>query len=160
MEKTITFNIPKGYVIDKENSTDTNIVLKLAELTKPRTWEEYCEKMKGKNSYYINNAVYEGVISSKFRAEPMVSEFDNKEDTEAFTALSKLLKLRKGWVGEWQPDWTDMDQLKYTIVNQGNRVAVCVNDRSCRSLSFPTKEMRDEFFECFKDFLEQAKTLI
>lgn len=160
MEKTITFNIPKGYVIDKENSTDTNIVLKLAEPIRVRTWEEYCEKMKGKNSYYINNAVYEGVISSKFRAEPMISEFENKEDAEAFAALSKLLKLRKDWVGEWQPDWTDMNQLKYTIVNQGNRVVVCVNDRSCRSLSFPTKEMRDEFFEYFKDFLEQAKTLI
>lgn len=160
MEKTITFNIPKGYVIDKENSTDTNIVLKLTESSKPKTWEEHCEKMKGKNSYYINNAVYEGVISSKFRAEPMISEFEDKEDAEAFAALSKLLKLRKDWVGEWQPDWTDMNQLKYTIVNQGNRVVVCVNDHSCRSLSFPTKEMRDAFFEYFKDFLEQAKTLI
>lgn len=160
MEKTITFNIPKGYVIDKENSTNTNIVLKLIEPTRVRTWEEYCEKMRGKNSYYINNAVYEGVISSKFRAEPMISEFADKEDAEAFATFSKLLKLRKDWVGEWQPDWTDMNQLKYTIVNQGNRVVVCVNDRSCRSLSFPTKEMRDEFFECFKDFLEQAKTLI
>lgn len=160
MEKTITFNIPNGYIIDKEKSTDTNIVLKLVELTKPRTWEEYCEKMRGKNSYYINNAVYEGVISSKFRAEPMISEFEDKEDAEAFAALSKLLKLRKDWVGEWKPDWTDMNQLKYTIVNQGNRVVICTNDRSCRSLSFPTKEMRDEFFDCFQDYLEQAKTLI
>ena len=37
MEKTITFEIPKGYVIDKENSTDNNIVLKLSESVKART---------------------------------------------------------------------------------------------------------------------------
>lgn len=158
MEKTITFNIPKGYVIDKENSTDTNIVLKkIFESTKSRTWEEYCKKMRNEDSCYF---VDWNLCYSRFGLAPMVSEFADKEDAEAFAALSKLLKLRKDWVGEWQPDWTDMDQLKYTIVNQGNRVVVCVNDRSCRSLSFPTKEMRDEFFEYFKDLLEQAKTLI
>ena len=159
MKKTITFNIPEGYIVDKENSTNKNIVLKLAKSTRSKTWEEYCEKMEGKDSYYINST-RGGIISSKFGAAPIVSEFDNKEDAEAFAALSKLLKLRKDWIGEWQPDWADMNQLKYTIVNQGNRVVVCTNDRSCRSLSFPTKEMRDEFFDCFQDFLEQAKTLI
>ena len=159
MEKTITFNIPEGYVIDKENSTNTNIVLKLIEPTRVRTWEEYCEKMRGKTSYYPDKNYYI-ITPSHFGPMPIVSEFDNKEDAEAFAALSKLLKLRKDWVGEWKPDWTDMNQLKYTIVNQGNRVVVCTNDRSCRSLSFPTKEMRDEFFECFEDFLEQAKTLL
>ena len=95
MEKTITFNIPNGYVIDKENSTADNIILKLVEPSKPKTWEEYCKKMKGKISYYFNNAVCEEVISSKFRTEPMLSEFDNKEDVEVFVAYSKLLKLRK-----------------------------------------------------------------
>lgn len=157
MKKTITFNIPKGYIIDKDNSTDTNIVLKFAKSTRVRTWEEYCEKMEDKDSYYFDGW---NIRYSQFDSRPIVGEFDNKEDAKAFAALSKLLKLRKDWVGEWKPDWTDMDQLKYTIVNQGNRVVVCVNDRSCRSLSFPTKEMRDEFFECFKDLLEQAKTLI
>ena len=159
MEKTITFNIPEGYVIDKENSTNTNIVLKLIEPTRVRTWEEYCEKMRSKTSYYPDKTYYT-ITSSHFGSMPIVSEFDNKEDAEAFAALSKLLKLRKDWVGEWQPDWTDMNQLKYTIVNQRNRVVVCTNDRSCRSLSFPTPEMRDEFFDCFKDYLEQAKTLL
>lgn len=159
MEKTITFNIPKGYVIDKENSTDTNIVLKLTESTRVRTWEEYCEKMRGKNSYYINNAVYEGVISSKFRAEPMISEFEAKEDAEAFAALSKLLKLRKDWVGEWKPDW-GKDSKKYTIYNYANAVSKGIVLNTVNHLSFPTEEMRNEFFDCFKDFLEQAKALI
>ena len=113
--------------------------------------------MEDKDSYYFDGW---NIRYSQFDSRPIVGEFDNKEDAKAFAAYSQLLKFRKDWIGEWQPDWTDMNQLKYTIVNQGNRVVVCVNDRSCRSLSFPTKEMRDEFFECFKDLLEQAKTLI
>lgn len=158
MEKTIAFNIPEGYVIDKEKSTDTNIVLKLAESLRPRTWEEYCKKMKGKSSYYID--LSSGITPSKFGNYAFLSEFETEEEVKAFEAYSKLLKLRKYWIGDWKPDWTDIHQLKYTIVNQGNRVGVCINDRSCRPISFPTKEMRDEFFECFKDYLEQAKTLI
>ena len=159
MEKTITFNIPKGYVIDKENSTDTNIVLKkIFESSRPRTWEEYCEKMEGKDSYYINST-RGGIISSKFGAAPIVSEFEDKEDTEAFAALSKLFKLRKDWVGEWKPDW-GKDSKKYIIYNYANAVSKGIVLNTVTHLSFPTEEMRDEFFDCFQDFLEQAKTLI
>ena len=104
MKKTITFNIPEGYIVDKENSTNKNIVLKLAKSERVTTWEEYCKKMEGKDSYYINST-RGGIISSKFGVAPIVSEFDNKEDAEAFAALSKLLKLRKDWVGDWKPDW-------------------------------------------------------
>ena len=157
MEKTITFNIPEGYVIDKENSTSDNIVLKRIESTRLKTWEEYCDKMKGKNSYFMTCGY---IHPAHFLAEPVLSEFTTKEDVEIFAAYSKLLKLRKYWVGDWEPDWTDMGQLKFTIINQRNKVLDCVNDRTSHSMSFPTKEMRDEFLVCFKDLLEKAKTLI
>ena len=44
MKKTITFNIPEGYIVDKENSTNKNIVLKLAKSERVTTWEEYCKR--------------------------------------------------------------------------------------------------------------------
>ena len=159
MEKTITFNIPEGYVIDNENSTDTNIVLKLIETSRPKTWQEYCAKMSGKESYYTTNTIC-GVIPSKFGVDPIISEFDNKEDAEAFEAYSKLFKLRKQWIGEWKPNWANESQRKYVIFNYAGEV---VRDRSLSTahcLSFPTLEMREEFFECFKDYLKQAKDLI
>lgn len=158
MEKTITYNIPKGYVIDKENSTDTNIVLKLTESSRPKTWKEYCEKIKGKNSYYINSTRGR-IISSKFGAAPIVSEFDNKEDVEAFAALSKLLKLRKDWVGEWQPDWKASND-KYIIWCVNDNISKTILCHLSRPLSFPTKKMRDEFFNTFRGILEIAKPLL
>ena len=158
MEKTITFEIPKGYVIDKENSTDSSIVLKLIEPSRSKTWKEYCEKMEDKDSYYINST-RGGIISSKFGAAPIVSEFDNKEDAEAFVAFSKLLKLRKDWIGDWEPDWNN-DNAKYVICCVHNKLAkdtlFCVSS----ALSFPSEKMRDEFFDCFKNLLEEAKTLL
>ena len=159
MEKTITFNIPEGYVIDKENSTNTNIVLKLIEPTRVRTWEEYCEKMRGKTSYYPDKNYYI-ITPSHFGPMPIVSEFDNKEDAEAFAAYSKLFKLRKQWIGEWKPKWANDYQKKYIICNYSNIVAKDTVITASHCLSFPTPEMRDEFFDCFKDYLEQAKDLI
>ena len=157
MEKTITFNIPNGYVIDKENSTDTNIVLKLAESTRVRTYEEYCEKMEDKESYYFDGW---SIRHSQFDSRPIVGEFDNKEDAIAFAAYSKLLKFRKNWIGEWKPNWANNSQKKYVICNYAGIVAKDLLFSTGHCLSFPTPEMRDEFFDCFKDYLEQAKDLI
>ena len=159
MEKTIIFDIPEGYVIDNENSTDTNIVLKLIETSRPKTWQEYCAKMSGKESYYTNNTIC-GVIPSKFGVDPIISEFDNKEDAEAFEAYSKLLKLRKNWIGNWKPKWANDYQKKYIICNYSDIVAKDTVITASHCLSFPTPEMRDEFFDCFQDYLEQAKDLI
>ena len=158
MEKTITFNIPKGYVIDKENSTDTNIVLKLAKSTRVRTWEEYCKKMKGEISYYINPS--SSITISIFGNSPFLSEFETEEEVKAFEAYSKLIKLRKQWIGEWQPNWANESQKKYVICNYAGIVAKDLLFSTGHCLSFPTLEMRDEFFDCFKDYLEQAKDLI
>lgn len=157
MEKTITFNIPEGYVIDKENSTADNIVLKSVEPTKVRTWDEYCKKMIGKNSYYFDGC---SICCSKFAVHPIVSEFDNKEDAEALATYSQLLKLRKDWVGEWKPNWTDNKQLKYVIFTKGNELSKGAFMNMRCSMSFPTEKMRDEFFEYFKYYLDQAKDLI
>ena len=158
MKKTITFNIPEGYIVDKENSTNKNIVLKLAKSERVTTWEEYCKKMEGKDSYYINST-RGGIISSKFGVAPIVSEFDNKEDAEAFAALSKLLKLRKDWVGDWKPDWKAFND-KYVIGCVNDNISKTILCHLSQSLSFPTKKMRDEFFNTFQDILEIAKPLL
>ena len=158
MEKTITFEIPEGYVIDKENSTNNNIVLKFSKSIKPRTWEEYSRKMEGKNSYYFNEQ-FNTLTSSQFGPVPVVSEFENYKDAEVFAAFSKLLKLRKDWIGDWKPDWNN-GNAKYIICCEHNKLtkdtAFCVSS----VLSFPSEKMRDEFFDCFENLLEEAKTLL
>lgn len=167
MEAKNIINIPEGYEIDKEQSTERQIVLKkitlkksvLKKIERPRTWEEYCEKMKGKDCYYVNN-FYNEVKSSLFGDTPLMEEFDNKEDAVAFDAFCKLRKMRKDWVKDWKPDWTNIYQPKYAIANSSNKLVDCTCREISHPLSFPTEEMRDEFFNCFKDYLEQAKSLL
>ena len=151
-------NIPEGYEIDKEQSNDRRIVLKKIENKRARSWKEYCEKMKGKNSYFYNNAIRR-IVDSQFGSEPVLSEFEDMEDVETLEAFSKLLRLRKDWVGEWKPNWQD-EIKKFAICNYCDEVIADVVYNISYSLSFPTKEMRDEFLDCFKDLLEQAKSLL
>ena len=163
MSKTIKietkeWNIPEGYEIDREKSNELQIVFKKIEDNRVRSWDEYCKKIKGKSSYYVDNVDYK-IISSQFESTPFLEEFDNKVDAEAFAALGKLLKLRKDWIGDWKPDWTDSDP-KFTIIIEGGRIVAGANKIAGRSMSFPTMEMRDDFYKSFKHLLEIAKPLL
>ena len=151
--------VPEGYEIDKEQSTERQVVLKKIEDKRESSWEEYCELMKGKDSCYIEDSHYT-CVSSLFGCVPIVTEFESEGDAEAFAAFSKLLKLRKNWVGEWKPNWMDRTQKKYTIVVEGNELFDGLNTSVSCSMSFPTEEMRDEFFNTFRDLLEIAKPLL
>ena len=157
METKNIINIPEGFEIDKKQSTERQIVLRKID-NRARSWEEYCKKMEGKSSYYYDG-LFEKVKSSKFGNSPILPEFTDKEDVEALIAFSKLLKLRKDWVGEWKPNWQD-EIKKFVICNYNDKVKTDTLYNTSYSLSFPTKEMRDEFLECFKDLLEQAKPLL
>lgn len=162
METKNIINIPKGYEIDKEQSTERQIVLKKIvnkKIERPRTWEEYCDKTKGKDCYYVNN-FYNEVRSSLFGDTPLMEEFDNKEDAVAFDAFSKLRKLRRQWIGSWKPDWKNNNVTKFTIIAAENEISKGEHYTVNSSMSFPTDEMRDEFLDCFKDLLEQAKSLL
>ena len=60
----------------------------------------------------------------------------------------------------WKPDWKNLNQLKYCImVDVGEFIAVA-KMRSQKFLNFPTEEMRDAFYENFKDLIEQCKELL
>ena len=151
-------NIPEGYEIDKEQSTERQIVLRKID-NRVRSWEEYCDKMEGKDSYYFNEIVGK-ICSAKFKEDFILSEFVDDEDVVAFVAFSKLRKLRKQWIGEWKPDYNKYNEVKFTIITAENEISKGERYTVSCSMSFPTEEMRDEFFNCFKDYLEQAKSLL
>lgn len=152
METNNIINIPKGYEIDKDQSNYSQI-----EDKKSRSWDEYCDKMVGKDSYI---AEVNGIVSSsQFILVPCLTEFANKEDAKAFIAFDKLIKLRRDWVEDWEPDWT-RDNIKYTIITENNHIVGFINRNVSRPMSFPTKEMRNEFVDTFRDLLEIAKPLL
>ena len=144
--KELKIEIPQGYEIDRQKSTFEKIVFKKIP-ENPKTWEEYCKLTKGINSNYASttNMVY------KDRYTGAYNEFATKERAEQFIALGKLLQLRDYWVKGY-------DTFSYVVwSNSRSMVSVChwcgVNPYP---LTFPTKEMAEEFKECFPDLLKKA----
>ena len=60
----------------------------------------------------------------------------------------------------WNPNWKKADERKYCIVNTGGNIVKWVQKTTNKILAFPTEEMRDAFFENFKDLIELVKELL
>ena len=149
MEKELKIEVPQGYEIDRQKSTFEKIVFKKIP-DNPKTWEEYCLLMKGKTIHYPD---YYYVISRSF--EDAYNMFATEERARQFIALGKLLQLRDYWVKGY-------DTFSYVVwSNSRSMVSVChwcgVNPYP---LTFPTKEMAEEFKDCFYDLIKQAFLLV
>ena len=59
----------------------------------------------------------------------------------------------------WEPDFSD-DSPKYNIFRYENEIILSDNNWSSRILAFPTKEMRNAFYDNFKNLIEQCKVLL
>lgn len=106
----------------------------------PSTYEECC-KVLGVDSVINDNRGYR---------------------LELLCGLQELLICRDAYwklAGDWKPYWsiydhkfcigTDKDKVIEECVTTGNRI-----------LAFPTKEMRDVFYENFKELIESVKELL
>lgn len=61
---------------------------------------------------------------------------------------------------QWKPDWKDTDSY-YTISYKGLQNVKLHNDTDVYALlSFPSEEMRDAFYENFKELIENCKDLL
>lgn len=168
--KELKITIPEGFEIDKENSSFERIVFKKKD-TKPRSWEEYCDKFKGQFYYIQDNR---DNIATSFVPNGLVSAYKNyvpsKELAEAFLAMMQLMSLRQDWIhkwsiesgmtDDWKPDWKNGNETKYCLIHVKNIIKICDFYIANHTLSFPTEEMAEDFMNCFKDLLEIAKLLI
>ena len=149
MEKELKIEVPQGYEIDRQKSTFEKIIFKKIP-ENPKTWEEYCSLMKGKTIHYPD---YYYIILRSF--EDAYNMFTTEERAKQFIALGKLLQLRDYWVKGY-------DTFSYVVwSNSRSMVSVChwcgVNPYP---LTFPTKEMAEEFKDCFSDLIKQAFPLV
>jgi len=72
--------------------------------------------------------------------------------------MIQLEQLRNCWWGGWEPEWNASH--KYAIKNTQSEITIIGCSTVAAFLVFPTREMAEEFFECFKDLIEQAVDLI
>lgn len=145
----------KEYQLDIEQAKKLNLLKEKD--NKVRSWEEFNTKYKSNIAYGFVDLLglekFPGKISStRNQLTP--------HEAKALAAFSKLLKLRRDWVGEWEPDWENGEQKKYVIECIGWGIRIYIQGTYRRNLSFPTKQMAYEFLETFRELINEAKILI
>ena len=77
-------------------------------------------------------------------------------------AYWKIAGEEMGLGKPWEPNWSSVKlETKYVIYNQPNAGWVRTTSTLNRCIrAFPNPEMRDTFYENFKDLIEQCKELL
>ena len=159
--KEVMITIPENCELVKDGD---NYVVREKMQNPPRSWEEFCERYPIKRGEaWITT---EGCIHvHKNRA--ILRMFDlgrnhcvTEEEAEAFLALMQLRQLRKAWVGDWErPKGKPIAGVFYSFSE--DKITTSYDTFWTNVvLSFPTKEMAEDFLSCFKDLCETAKILL
>lgn len=157
-EMEIKIQIPDNCELIKDGDT---YIVKEKKQQPPRSWEEFCEKYpRTTNEYYIRDSSFIERIGNT--SCPRNSKLDKNncvsaEEAEAFLALMQLRQLRKTWVGNWKPSGKYYYAIIFSI---GTGLKIVDYTFTHKVLSFPTKEMAEDFFNCFNDLCEKAKILL
>ncbi len=122
-----------------------------------KSWENFCDKYETKQGFHYNDTI-EKVVIVDYPCN--INEQLTENEAIAIDAFSKLLKLRRDWIGDWEPDWANGSVRKYYIEVRNNEFHIDYHYVYSRTFSFPTKEMAEEFLNCFRDLFEQCKMLI
>lgn len=124
--------------------------------TRCKSWEEFTNKYRDKQEFVYN--LYDTRV--ELTRNPIMSTDQLTEDEAiAIKAFSKLLKLRRDWIGDWEPNWYNTES-KLCIVVNNIHISVHSFCSVQQTFSFPTRKMAEEFLKCFKDLFEQCKNII
>lgn len=152
------FNLPDGYQFKDENGNvinATKIVLEKKKKEYPKTYEECCEML----------GVFRARVYDDEEWRPIVSDFECDLDVR-LAKLRELLICRDAYwkiAGDWKPDLEDGEFYFMYYSPCGNIILkdhVTLGIHCNVILAFPTEEMRNAFYENFKELIEFVKELL
>ena len=156
-------DIPNNVIIHKNGNTYDDFAYWYCDETKiskyPTTYEECCKILKINDEtemQFRNPDVERGNIYLTSTKNLFNTFIRLKICRDAYW---KIAGEELGLDRLWEPDWNDTLP-KYTIVVFGNDL---LNHHTLARnfiLAFPTEEIRDTFYDNFKDLIESCKTLL
>lgn len=156
----IEFEIPKGYVLDKEASTDSKLVYKRAH-NLPESWEEFCKNKKPSKCYYIHDTGSVMALApphGKFTSEFTKGKLFTKDRAESILALMQLLNLKDEYKKQ---DKVSAKFAYYSIVYGEKADGLIVLETTNPTLfSFLDEDLAMEFLNNFRDLLTDALEFI
>ena len=141
---------PENYLIGKITQVDNGMLVEFVKKQPkfPKTYKECCDVL-GLNTMDNDAQGYKGDLIIGFQ-----------ELLIARDAYWKIAGEQMGLKEPWKPDWDSLDN-KYDIYNYRGDIKYdyfTVIDRCL--LVFPTEEIRDAFYENFKDLIENCKEFL
>lgn len=128
----------------------------------PKTYGECCDVLGVDDRLYLThrwNINYDEIL---------VDDYSDKV-CDLLNGLRSLLICRDAYwkiAGEqmgldkpWKPEFK-FGKKKYCIMTKDNRVITATVEETNRILNFPTEEMRDTFYENFKELIDECKELL
>ena len=113
-QELLTLN-GKEYLLDIEQAKKLNLLKEKD--NRVRSWEEFKEKYRNRYGYFYEP---HGEKTLKTSDPTSIGDQLTPHEAKAIAALSKLLRLRRDWIGEWEPDWDFYSSInKHVIVNWG-----------------------------------------
>ena len=158
MNKTTITLDGKEYQIDIQMAKELGIIKEKG--TKCKSWGEYCKKYKNYKGFVVISDITDDNECYFINCPIRTSEQLTKEEAIAISAFSKLLKLRRNWIGDWNADWSKGGVRKYYIELREKEFYIDYHYVYSRTFSFPTKEMAEDFLNCFRELFEDCKYLI
>lgn len=144
------FNLPDGYIFKDENGSvinTTKIVLEKKKKEYPKTYEE-CYKITNLSKTSDIYGYKNGLL------------FEFQKLLIARDAYWKIAGEEIGLGKPWEADWKSGNQTKYCIYNDSDDIKKDSLFFANTILSFPTAEMRDAFYENFKELINKCKELL
>ena len=137
----------------------TKIVLEKKKKEYPKTYEECCYVLGFENTELVFEDDYRDITPPK----------EQWKRLGLMNQLNKLFICRDAYwqiAGEemglgkpWEPDWNNISDKYCIYFVSGDAWLEKCQTRQC-PFAFPTAEMRDAFYENFKELIEQCKELL
>lgn len=166
MERNVTLTLEKAKEWYNKGGELREIALQaysekeLIKVESPKTWEEFCKNYPVKPGETFVDGYSKLVVNNLGTRNPTYDKniCPSQKSAKAHLAMIQLEQLRDCWLDGWTPIW-DISE-KWCIRLWGNELCVGITTNISRFLTFPTKEMAEEFLECFRDLIELAKYFI
>jgi hypothetical protein len=109
-----------------------------------------CKEILGERDMYQSVSGYKGEILTNFQLLFIFRD-----------VYWKIAGEQMGLDKPWEPNWPKTEERKFCIIRRSdNTVTKWETKTIVKFLAFPTEEMRDAFFENFKDLIEKCKELL
>lgn len=145
------WDLPDGYEFqDKEGNVINTDIIKLVKKQPqyPKTYEECCEIIHSDPKFYVDTHLYSDTLEVLYKL--LICR----------DAYWKIAGKEMGLDKPWEPDWNNSSQFKDVIICRSNNIIKYAYAALNTILAFPTEEMRDAFYENFKDLIEECKEFL